>query len=255
MNKFLVTAVLSVGALTALAQEQYNSCGDNTPEKGDVTVALALGYNSYAGISAPAGNLYQYEATLPTTTWTERNLNLGIEGGWFFQDLWKLDFGVGFNFLRNPGTPALYGTVDPSESLEDNMGNIPDYLAAPETYGFSYYVNLGVDKYFKIKKAPNLMPYVGLRLGYTYAFNEKKADDYTWMGISGAETWNLNAGCALGADYFFLPNMFVGIQIEALHYTHSMVTLRPQDGLPNLKAHGNHFEILANPTLKIGFKF
>ena len=99
------------------------------------------------------------------------------------------------------------------------------------------------------------MPYVGLRVGYTYAFNEQLAEDYTWMGISGAETWNINAGIAFGADYYFLPNMFVGLQFEPFHYIHSMVVYKPQEGLSNLKAHGNNFEILANPTLKIGFKF
>ena len=256
MNKFLVTAVLSVGALTALAQEQYNSCGDNTPEKGDVTMALTVGYNSYSSISAQAGNKQQYEATLPVNTWTERNVNLGIEGGWFFCDLWKLDFGGGVNFLKNPGTHTIYGTFDPDVDFDENLGMIPDYLAAPDTYGFSYFVNLGVDRYFKIKKAPNLMPFIGVRVGYTYAFNEKAMkDDYTWLGISGAETWNLNAGIAFGMDYYFLPNMFVGLQIEPFHYTHSMVVFKPQEGLSNLKACGNNFEILANPTLKIGFKF
>lgn len=255
MKKYLVSAVLLFGALTAVAQDQYNSCGDNTPEKGDVTAALTIGYNTYAGISAQAGNQTQYEAILPTNDWTQKHITLGIEGGWFFNDLWKLDFGGGINFLRNPGKEVVYGTVDVNGTPDDNAGAIPDYLAVPDTYGFSYYVNLGVDRYFKIKKSPNLMPYVGLRVGYSYAFNEKKADDYTWMGISGAETWNLNAGIACGVDYYFLPNMFAGISIEPFHYVHSLVTLRPQAGLRNLTAHGNNFEVLANPTLKIGFKF
>lgn len=255
MKKYLVSAVLLFGALGAVAQDKSNSCGDNTPEKGDITAALTLGYNNYAGISAQAGNQLQYEATLPTNTWTEKHVSLGIEGGWFFCDLWKLGFGGGINFLRNPGKEVVYGTVDYSQSIEDNMGNIPDYLAVPDTYGFSYYVNLGVDRYFKLKKAPNLMPYVGIHVGYTYAFSEKKADDYTWMGISGAETWNLNASIACGADYYFLPNMFVGIALEPFQYVHSLVSYRPQVGLRSLKAHGNNFNVLANPTLKVGFKF
>lgn len=255
MKKYLVAAVLAVGSLTAFAQDQNNSCGDNTPEKGDFTAALTVGYNTYAGISAQAGNQYAYEATLPVNTWTEKNVTLGVEGGWFFCDLWKLDFGGGINFLKNPGKEVVYGTIDWNGTLDDNVGNIPDYLAVPDTYGFSYYVNVGVDRYFKLKKAPNLMPYCGINIGYSYAFSEKKADDYTWMGISGAETWNLRAGITCGLDYYFLPNMFAGISIQPFSYIHSLVTLRPQEGLRNLTAHGNNFQVLANPTLKIGFKF
>lgn len=272
MNKFLVTAVLLVGALAATAQEEVSVTSINVenvtpapcpvknfPKKGDVTLAATIGYNNYASVSAQPGNLASYSATAPNTNWFEKNLSMGVEGGWFFKELWKLDFGGGLNFLYQPSSADMPGTVDPSQGTltEDDLGEIPGYNAVPKSFTWSYNLFVGFDRYFKLRNAPNLALYTGLRLGYSYACNKQSdnSTEITWNGVSQAETWNLRSSVTFGAEYYFLPNMFAGVSIDAFTYIFSYVTYVPQEGLGRLDAYGNNWSVLANPTLKIGFKF
>ena len=50
-TKLLISAVLPMLSLTVAAQD------DNTPVKGDFTVAATVGYNSYTNVNALPGNL------------------------------------------------------------------------------------------------------------------------------------------------------------------------------------------------------
>ena len=181
---------------------------------------------------------------------------VGFEGGWFFKDLWKLNLGGGLNFTNNPGYSAVPGTIDDNAgSAEDNMGEIPNYRAVAGAQSFSYNVFAGVDRYLKIKKVPNLMPYLGVRVGFAYGLNEMKYDEYETMGKSTAETYNLRGAITFGVDYFVLPAMYVGVQVDPFAYTYNMTTYKPQEGLGNLSADSHNFSVLAAPTIKIGFKF
>ena len=254
-KKVLLSAVLLVGALSAMAQDQATACGDNLPEKGNWTVAATVGYNSYASVKAQPGNLSIYGAESPVINWNDKAVSLGVEGGYFFNEKWKLGFGGGLHFAKTPGYTEITGTVDPGLSAEDNMGNVPTYLAVADGYNFSYNVFADINRYWRLKKVPNMALYCGLRVGYSYAVNELKADDYTWMGKSSAETWNLRGAFVFGADYYFLPAMWVGISFEPVNYAYGVVTYKPQEGLGNLSADAHNIGFIANPTLKIGFKF
>lgn len=255
MKKYLVSAVLLVGALSAMAQDQNTACGDNLPEKGDWTVAATVGYNSYASVKAQPGNLFDYEAVAPTFNWMDKQLNLGLEGGVFVHDLWKLDFGAGLHYSKNPGYSAVPGTMDPTQSTLDNLGNIPNYLAVTDGFNFTYNVYVGFNRYFHLKKVPNMALYCGLKAGYAYALNEQKANEVDWLGKSAAMSWNVRGSFVFGADYFFLPSMWVGLSFEPVNYTYSLVTFKPQEGLGNLSADAHNIGFIASPTLKIGFKF
>lgn len=251
----LLSAVLLAGALTSMAQAQTTACGDNLPEKGNWTVAATVGYNSYASVQAQPGNLYEYGTEAPVINWNHKAVTLGVEGGYFFNEKWKLGFGGGLHFSKTPGYTAIEGTMEPDQSIEDNMGNIPTYLAVTDGYNFNYNVYADINRYWKLKKVPNMALYCGLRVGYSYAVNEQKADDYTWMGKSAAEAWNIRGAFVFGADYYFLPAMWVGISFEPVNYAYSIVTYKPQEGLGNLSADAHNIGFVANPTLKIGFKF
>lgn len=265
-KKVLLSAVLLVGALSATAQDQSSSaCGDNLPEKGNWTVAATIGYNSYASVKAQPGNLYEYSTEAPVINWNDKNISLGVEGGYFFNEKWKLGFGAGLHFSKTPGYTGVPGTIGsgtiedieqfPLYDTEDNMGNIPTYLAVTDGYNFSYNVFADINRYWRLKKVPNMALYCGLRVGYSYAVNEQKADEYDWMGKSSAETWNLRGAFVFGADYYFLPAMWVGISFEPVNYAYSVVTYKPQEGLRTLSADAHNVGFIANPTLKIGFKF
>lgn len=255
--KYIFSAVLLAGTLTVMAEDNA-TCRDFLPEKGNWTLAATVGYIDYASITAQPGNLLNYSAEAPTINWMEKGLALGVEGGFFFHDMWKLSFGGGLHFSANPGHYGIPGTVEGVEGEiwnEDNYGNIPNYLDVTTSDKFAYNVYAGVDRYFHLKKVPNMALFCGLKVGFAYAMNEQKLDDYYWLGKSIADNWNLRGAINLGADYYFLPAMWVGISFEFVNYAYNMVTYKPQPGLNALRADSSNLGFLANPTLKIGFKF
>lgn len=247
IKKILVSAVLSTMCLTVAAQS------DNAPAKGDWTVAATVGYNSYTNVSALPGNLSDYEAAAVPNMWNDKKLMVGIEAGYFVHDKWKLNLGGGLNFSHNPGYSDVPGTID-EFSGDDLMGDIPNYRAVASQYSCVYNVFAGIDRYFNTR-VDNLKWYVGLQVGYAYALNEQKYNEWTSMGTSVGESQNIRSGITMGMDYYVLPGMYVGVQVQPFAYTYSLLTYRPQDGLKSLQADCSTFSILAAPTLKIGFKF
>ena len=238
IKRLLVLAVLPMLCLAVNAQ---NSSKDNTPKKGDFTVAATVGYNSYTSVTAPSGLLTDYEVRALSTNWADKKLMVGFEGGWFFKDQWKLNLGGGVSFTNN--------------SADENMGEIPNYRAVADAQSFAYNVSAGVDRYFNIKRVPNLMWYTGIRVGFAYGENEMKYDEETSMGKSIAESWNLRGALTIGVDYFVLPALYIGAQIDPFAYTYNKTTYNPQAGLGDLSADSHNYSVLAAPTFKIGFKF
>lgn len=68
LYKLLISAVLPMMSLTAVAQQS-----DNTPQKGDFTVAATVGYNSFTNVTAQPGNLSNYEASALTSSGAIKN--------------------------------------------------------------------------------------------------------------------------------------------------------------------------------------
>ncbi len=248
IKKLLISAVLPMLSLYVAAQD------GNAPAKGDFTVAATIGYNSYTNVTALPGNLTDYEASAIMNTWMDKKLMVGFEAGYFVSDKWKLNLGGGLNFTHNPGYADVPGTIDQNTDMSDLVGEIPNYRAVASQYSCTYNVMAGVDRYFATK-AKSLFWYTGLRVGFAYSLNEQNYDEWTSMGKSVGESWNLNAAVAVGADYFVLPAMYVGASIYPLAYTYGMTTYKPQAGLKPLEADAHSFSILAAPTLKVGFKF
>ena len=252
IQRLILLAVIPLMSLTVSAQEKGSCCGKEfTPKKGDFTLALTLGYNSYANVQAPSGLQASYEVAALSNNWSDKALMVGFEAGWFFKDRWKLNLGGGLNFTGNPGYAGVPGTMDGTAA---DGAQIPDYRAVGSAQTFSYLAYTGVDRYFKTN-VPNLMWYTGLRVGMSYCNNQIKYDEPTSMGKSIAETWNLRGSVAMGIDYFVLPALYIGAQIDALAYSYNMTTYKPQEGLSNLDADSHSISVLAAPTLKVGIKF
>ena len=245
LRKLFILAVAPMICLAAHAQ-------DVEPKKGDITVAATVSYNSYTSLNAPAGNLKDYNLQAVSTNWNDKQLMVGIEGGWFFKDLWKLTLGGGLSITSNPGYAPVPGTAD--SSSEPGDGSIPNYGAVASQSDIQFNVFTGVDRYFNTK-VTGLMPYVGIRVGYAYGRNSAFADDETWMGKSIAESFNIRGAATIGVDYFLTEAFFVGAQVDPFAYTYNMSTYKPQAGLGNLEADSHNFSIMAAPTLKVGFKF
>lgn len=249
IKKLLILTVIPMLCLSAYAQSD-----SNTPKKGDFTLAATVGYNSYASVNAFTGlGQTDFEARALSTNWTDKKLMVGFEGGWFFHDDWKLNLGGGLNFTNNPGYTSVPGTID--ENTTPGDGSIPNYRAVADGSSLGFNVFTGVDRYFKIKGVPGLMWYAGARIGYAYAQNRMNYDEEEVMGKSVAESFNLRGALTAGIDYYVLPAMYVGVQIDPVTYTYNTTTYKPQEGLPNLSADSHNYSLLAAPTLKIGFKF
>lgn len=226
---------------------------DNAPEKGDFTLAATVGYNSYTSISAMQGNLTDYETAQVPNFWNDKKLMVGFEAGYFINSKWKLNLGGGLNFSHNPGYSEYLGTID-ENSGDDWLGEIPNYRAVASQYSCNYNAFLEGDRYFDTKFS-NLKWYVGVQAGFAYALNEMKYDEWTSMGVSVGETFNIRGGVTVGFDYFVLPAMYVGASIQPFAYTYGISSYRPQEGLKCLQADCSTYSILAAPTLKVGFKF
>ena len=173
---------------------------DNTPAKGDFTVAATLGYNSYTEATALPGNLTDYEASAFATDWSKKKLTVGFEAGYFVSEKWKLSLGGGINFTHNPGYADKPGTMTPGMTGEDMVGEIPSYRAVASQYSCTYNVAAGLDRYFSTS-VKNLMWYGGVRVGMAYSLNEQKYDEWTAMGKSVGESWSLRGALTIGADY------------------------------------------------------
>lgn len=253
IKKLLLLAVMPMIGLTVNAQE---SKVDFTPKKGDVTLAFTLGYNSYASVEAAPLFQNYYFTEAQSTNWSDKKLMVGFEAGWFVADLWKLSLGGGLNFTNNPGHPGVPGTIDEinMNNPYNEMGNLPNLVAVADAQSFSYNVALGLDRYFKLKNVPNLMPYLGVRGGYAYGQNQKAYDEPYAMGKSVAETFNIRGAVAFGLDYYILPGFYLGAQIEPFAYTYNRTSSRVQDGMETMRANSHNFNFLAAPTIKVGFK-
>lgn len=249
IKRLLILAVIPMLCLATSAQEVK----DNTPKKGNFTLAATVGYNNYTSITAPSGILTDYELAAISTNWTDKKMMVGFEAGWFFQDRWKLNLGGGLSFTNNPGYSAKLGTLD--ETSEAGDGSIPNYRAVADASSLGFNVFVGVDRYFNIKAVPNLLWYAGARVGYAYSQNQMKYDEPESMGKSVAEAFNIRGALTVGANYFVLPGMYVGCQLDPFAYTYNTTTYKPQEGLANLSADSHNFSLLAAPTLIIGFKF
>ena len=250
IKKLLIAAVLPIMCFTVSAHAQQ----DNTPKKGDVTLGATVGYNNYVTASAKAGNLTNYSASAFSPNWNNKQLMVGIEGGWFVHDFWKLNIAGGFNSSTKPGYAEVEGTID-SGSYENNIGEIPTYNSINAESSLAYTAAVGVDRYFKVRNVKNLMWYTGLRVGFAYAHNQVQSDDWQMLGRSVAETWNLRAGITFGVDYYVLPSMFVGVSVDPFTYTYGMTSYRPQEGLGRLSADTHDFSAFAAPTIRVGFMF
>ena len=240
LRKLIILAVAPMMCLAANAQ-------DNTPKKGDFTVAATVGANSYTSLNAVSGaGTSDISLASKSINMENQKLMLGIEGGWFFHDLWKVTLGGGMNISSNPGYDAVEGATD---------AGLPGYNYVLNQSTVQFQVYTGVDRYFdNLFQVKNLLPYAGVRLGYAYGRNTAQGDA-SWYGKSIGESFNIRGALTVGVDYFVNETFFMGIQVDPFAYTYNRCTLKPQEGLRNLEADSNNFSFIAAPTLKVGFKF
>lgn len=256
MFKRLTTifCILSLSLTVAAAQEHHCSQADFGPVKGDILVGATVGYDSFVGKDAVTNTAAsRYELGAASASWLDSRLSVGLEGSWFFTDSWALRFGGGIGYSYNPGYAERPGTFDGSSTAGD--GSIPAYRAVGEASTLKYSVILGADRHFKHPSLKNLRFHAGLHGGFAHGLNQILYDEAESLGKSLGERYTLRAMLNAGADYYFLPGMFLGIEFNPFQYAYSVTTIRPQAGLAAYSADCHDFCGFASPTIKIGFKF
>ena len=222
INRLLILAALPMIGLTANAQEKG-------PQRNDFTVAATVSYDATVKEDAQPGNQMQYTLPTQSTNWNDKELRVGIEGGWFFLDEWKLVLGGGMSITKHPGYSAVPGTVDENTDWSDaNDGSIPDYNAVPEQNFVQFNVYTGVDRYFKTK-VDGLYLYAGARVGYAYGRNISNAHDEYSMGESVGEAFNIRGALTGGVEYYITDALFVGAQVDPFAYTYNRSLIKPQE--------------------------
>ena len=212
----ILTIAVLLSGLTAHAQTQQRGA-----RQGDFTFGVTAGYNSSVMLSAKPGNQTSYSTSALSTNWNDKTLAVGVEVGWFFVDLWRLNFGGGFNITQTPGYPPVNGTYD--ENSEPGDGSIPSYEGVAAKTTMQYSAHLGVDR--------------------------------TWTGKSVSEAYNIRGALTFGTDYFITRAFFIGASVDVFAYTYNFTVIKPQEGLAGLAADSHNFSALAAPTIKIGFCF
>ncbi|MCQ2229144.1 MAG: hypothetical protein MJZ13_05315 [Bacteroidales bacterium] len=235
INKLIAVASLLLASLVTSAQ---------APEQNNFTVAVTVGYNSFASVEAQAGTSSAYSAVAPNTNWSNKKLMTGFELGWFAAPNIKVSLGGGVNYTKNPGYSEIPGT----------SSGLPTYYAVNESMTFCYDAHLAGDYYFNTR-VENLKLYTGLRGGFAYCVDEKTYDNSEYYGKSQAEAYTIKGSIDFGADYFIAKGFYVGAQVDFGSFTYGLVNYKPQAGLPNLQADNFGFSFLSAPTLKIGFAF
>lgn len=243
----ILTIAVLLSGLTAHAQTQQRGA-----RQGDFTFGVTAGYNSSVMLSAKPGNQTSYSTSALSTNWNDKTLAVGVEIGWFFVDLWRLNFGGGFNITQTPGYPPVNGTYD--ENSEPGDGSIPSYEGVAAKTTMQYSAHLGVDRYFDIG-VEGLYPYLGIKGGFAYGFEAASMDDETWTGKSVSEAYNIRGALTFGTDYFITQAFFIGASVDVFAYTYNFTVIKPQEGLAGLAADSHNFSALAAPTIKIGFVF
>jgi hypothetical protein len=254
MKKIIsIIAFLSFAfAGTVQAQEQKEGGSPYAPKQNDITVSVNFGIGSQLNVTAPKPNLSEYSLSAPMTAWFEKKPILDIEGRWFFLEKWALKLTGGLVFGYNPGYEEVPG-VQSGTSFE--QGDIPAYASILTSDKLQYTAGLGVDRYFATK-SERIFLRAGLEGGFSYARSaERDKGGELYLGASVGEAYAFRVAPVAGLDYYFAEQLFVGIDIRPVAYQYSIVNQRPQVGLKSIAADNHVFSFLAQPTLKLGFRF
>ncbi len=259
MNKFLITVAVLLSSFVSMAQTEFATERKNVSEsyaKNRCTVATTLGYNKfYTTQLAVSGLKGSYDSAQALENWVDQGLFVGIEGGWFFSDNYKLTLEFGFNHTYNPGYKYV-----PGVDIKDNDGKVvetlvPTYNSVSSKSNTTYGGVIGVNRYFQFTKSPKLSAYVGAGFGFAHGVSALKEDKVASQGVSYGESYTFSGILNTGLEYLVTSNLYLGIQVSPFMYNYNVTSLKPIPVVAPLKADASDFSFLARPTFKIGFNF
>jgi hypothetical protein len=235
-----------------IVQAQEQDEADSPLKQHTFSVSVNFGVGSYIGTSAPAPNLSAYSLSAPMTAWFSKKPILDVEGRWFVTDKWALKLTGSFAYSYNPAYDELYGSAVSPGQYE--LGDIPTYKAVPSSDNIQYAIGVGAEHYFA--KVSRLYFRLGGEFGVAYArVTVNGVDSEEYLGASIGEAYSLRVAPVGGLDYYFTKQLFLGIDVRPIAYQYSVYNERPQVGLPLLKSNNHSFSFIAQPVIKLGFRF
>jgi hypothetical protein len=254
MKKIISIIAFLSFAFSGVLQAQDEAQNDEySPKQNDVTISVNFGIGSHLGkTSAPAPDLSEYSLSAPMTAWFEKKPILDIEGKWFFLDKWALKLTGGFSLSYNPGYDEIPGI---QQGKEFELGDVPTYKTVLTSDNIQYSIGLGIDRYVTTK-SDRIFFRIGLEAGYACARTTiKDKDGELYLGASIGQAYAFRVAPVTGLDYFFAKQLFLGIDIRPVAYQYSIYSERPQTGLKSIASDNHAFSFIAQPTLKLGFRF
>ena len=249
MRKILCIAVLSFAFLSVQAQDANTSSKTSGSylSRNDFMLSVNVGVGSYINQPSPSPNSGEYSLSAPMNIGFGKGPILDVEGRWMMANKWALKLAGGFGYSYNPDYNEVTGT-----GYEE--GDVPTYRAVPSSSSMQYSAGLGFEYYLSIRN--NFYFRIGPEFGYAYGRTTVNGvDDDTYLGASIGEAYAFRGAIVCGLDYFFAESFLVGIDIRPAAYNYSVHSIRPQVGLGLLSSDSHQVTALAQPTIKIGYRF
>ena len=268
ITKLLAIALLPTLWSYAQAQEQTTAPTSTTtqpteptaeeqpavvsPLKNKVSLAATRVYNNQLSASIVSPNKDKVDHYAPIAE-GKNEAFLGLEAGWYVSNTWRLNLSAGFSFYKNPTYVKKEGVPSPGGQLPPT---VPEYSTIAEQHNLGFAVNVGGDRFFHTEYLPNLVWYVGPRVGFSYVGSGYNKDEAFNYGPSQSESYRFRIAAAAGADYYLIPEkLFVGVQVDPLSYTYGVYTVKPRPSLGARSADVHGFHFLGGPNYNVDFSF
>lgn len=259
-----ITKLLAIALLPSLwsyaqAQEQTTETAAteetqqeavSSPLKNRVYVAAARVYSTQLStqLARPDENPVDVRAPFPKS-----NSLLALEVGWYVSNTWRVGVSAGFDFTKIPGYTKKTGVPAAGEGLP---ATVPEYATIPERHLLGFAFAAGGDRFFHTKSLPNMVWYVGGRLGYSYLSEGYNKDEAFNMGPAQAETFSLRVTPVIGVDYYLISErLFAGIEVSPLSYSYSVYTAKSRPSLGARSSDAHTFNILGGPNSNVNISF
>src|SRR5690554_2830562 len=173
--------------------------------------------------------------------------------------------------VRFSGSGALSGlpSQDQTPEITDPSGvnypgtTIPGWRMLEGKTSKQFYIDLGADYYFS-SKYDRVSPYGGVQFNSVYSqmeifdgFRGVDEDDEVIPTFDTRRGEGFSYGFSLigGIDYYLTDALILGIEVKALSYMYAGKKIFHQPGMSAQPADKHVMSFLAQPSIKLGFRF
>jgi hypothetical protein len=245
------------------------------PQAGDKSVALKFGRSvsfddvSYSEVNSGLESSSVADGvsiSVPTdasySSENDASNIIGVEAKYFVTSRIAIRLSASGSFGGSPSQDYVYGVDDPTGEYYPSTFQ-PSFNMIEGRSQMQYFLDLGAD-YYLPSKYERVCPYAGIQFNSIYSQLEI-FDGYSGLDDNGdviptndtrsGEAYSLGGSIIGGVDYYLTEGMFLGIEIRAVSYMYSVKRVFYQTGMEanDVDAHTTSF--LAQPVLKLGFRF